>query len=112
MLYIYIHICLHIRTHMHIYIYIYMYIYIYIYTHTYTYVSKLVKSYQSSSVITHGVPRKTFRLFNRRLVTTCYGALIVAEQERARKSWMSFVKHPMLQLSKPKCYDSTTVRLS
>ena len=37
--------------------------------------------------------------FIRRLVTTCYGVSIVAEQELVIKSWMSRVKHPMLRLS-------------
>ena len=37
---------------------------------------------------------------NRRLVTTFYGVLIVAEKEHVRNSWMSRVKHPMLRLSR------------
>ena len=61
--------------------------------------SKLVKSHQSSSVITQGVSRETFRFFNRRLVTSFYGCPSVAEQEHVRKSLMSRVKHPMLRLS-------------
>ena len=37
------------------------------------------------------------------LVTTCYDCSIVAEQEHARKSWMSRVKR------QPKCYDLTNI---
>ena len=49
---------------------------------------------------------KPSALFNRRLVTTCYGFPSAAEQEHVRKSWMSRVKHPMLRLSQ-KRYDLT-----
>ena len=45
--------------------------------------SMLVKSYHSSSVLTRGVSREAFRDYYRRLVTTCYGVLHIAEKERA-----------------------------
>ena len=71
--------------------------------------SKLVKLYQSRSVITQGrfardIPPLLYRL----LVTTCYGVSIVAEQEHVRKSWTSHVKHPMLRLSQ----NVTTLRFN
>ena len=70
---------------------------------------KLVKSYQSSSVIIQGRLRETFCLFNRRLVTAFYGVLIVAGQERARKSWMSRETPHVTTKPKPTCYDLTNI---
>ena len=62
--------------------------------------SKLVKPYQSSSVITQGrFARDVLPFVNRRLVTIVYGCSIVAEQEHTIQSWTSRVKHPMLRLS-------------
>ena len=49
--------------------------------------------------------------YNRRLVTICYGVSIVAEQEDVRQSWMARVKHPMLRLTKPNCYDLTNIAI-
>ena len=62
------------------------------------YYSRL-NSQQSSSVITYGVSRDVLCFVNRRLVTPCYGASIVAKQGHVRQSWMSRVKHPILRLS-------------
>ena len=56
--------------------------------------SKLVKSYQSSSVIRQLDCARHSALFNRRLITICYGRSIVAEQQHVIKSWTSRVKHP------------------
>ena len=61
---------------------------------------KFVKSYESSSVMTQGVSRVSFRLFlNLCLVTAFYGFPVPAEQKHTIKSWMSRVKHPKLRLS-------------
>ena len=69
--------------------------------------SMLLKSYQSSSVIAQGVSRETFRLFNRRLVTTFYG---VSNCCWTSAPWIMDVPRETPDVTtKPNCYDLTNI---